>query len=245
MRHSRIEHQAVAIHNRSLHALVNTSRRSLPRKPSLLPVEFKPIGKLFSLLPRADQLDHSEKLLMSVVLLLLLEHKHEVVTKARLHHDPVDSAVERDVRGEEDDVLALQRGDALVLLHEVWHHLLERTLPLARGARTRATVRPQLARVLVLELLGVRHIGRTAIAQILARKQNRIGHLLHAQVADVAKWRATRRAARELRSAVRAHNMTALALKDRRQSVVEADRTLEQIHKVLVRVGGRRRRAAW
>ena len=39
-------------------------------------------------------------------------------------------------------ILTLQCGDALVLLHEVWHDLLQGALPLTRGPGTRAAVRP-------------------------------------------------------------------------------------------------------
>lgn len=114
-----------------------------------------------------------------------------MVPKARLHHHPVHSAIQRDIGRQKDDILALQRGDALMLLHEMRHDLLERALPLARGPGTRATVRPELARVLVLGLVGVRQIGGAPVAQVFAWEQNRVGHLLHAEVPDVAKWRAT------------------------------------------------------
>ena len=40
----------------------------------------------------------------------------------------------------ESSGLTLQCGDALVLLHEVWHHLLQRPLPLTRRTRARTAV---------------------------------------------------------------------------------------------------------
>ena len=78
-----------------------------------------------------------------------------MVAEAALHHDPVDGTGEVDVCGEEDDVFALQRRDRLVDLHQVRHHLLQRSLPLAAGTRTGAGVGPELASLLVLRLLGV------------------------------------------------------------------------------------------
>ena len=49
-----------------------------------------PISEAFGLLPGADELDDGEELLQAVVLFLLLQHQHEVVAEARLHHHPVD-----------------------------------------------------------------------------------------------------------------------------------------------------------
>ena len=100
----------------------------------------RPVREVFGLFLGADELDDGVEELLALVPLLLLEHEHEVVVEARLHHHPVDRARQVDVRGQEDDVFALQRRDALVLLHEVRHHLLKRALPLARRAGTRAVV---------------------------------------------------------------------------------------------------------
>ena len=102
-----------------------------------------PVREVLSLLLGADELDDGVEELLAFVALLLLENKHEIVVETRLHHHPVDSSRQVDVGGEEDDVFALQRRDALVLLHEVRHHLLETALPLARRARTRTVVRPE------------------------------------------------------------------------------------------------------
>ena len=80
---------------------------------------------------------------MPVELLLLLQHQHEVVAEAALHHHPVHSTLKSmltrggaegedkgfkshsvqivtgqvDVGGQEDDIFALQRRDGLVHLH--------------------------------------------------------------------------------------------------------------------------------
>ena len=102
----------------------------------------RPVREVFGLFLGADELDDGVEELLALVPLLLLEHEHEVVVEARLHHHPVDCTRQVDVRGQEDDVFALQRRDALVLLHEVRHHLLETALPLARCARTRAVIWP-------------------------------------------------------------------------------------------------------
>ncbi len=80
---------------------------------------------------------------------------HEMVAETALHHDPVDSAREVDVRGQEDYVLALQRGDGLVHLHQVRHHLLQGPLPLAGRPGAGAGVGPELAGLLVVNLFCV------------------------------------------------------------------------------------------
>lgn len=50
----------------------------------------------------------------------------------------------------------LQRGDGLVLVHQVRHDSVQGALPLAGGAGAGAGVRPKLAQLFVLRLVGVR-----------------------------------------------------------------------------------------
>jgi hypothetical protein len=58
----------------------------------------EPVGKVVCLFPCANQLDDRKKLLESIIFFLLFENQHKVVTKARLHHNPVDGAGECDIR---------------------------------------------------------------------------------------------------------------------------------------------------
>ena len=235
---------------------MNGSRGGLPGQASPLAVQLELVGELLGLLGRANELHDGEELLIVVVLLLLLEHEHEVVAEARLHHDPVDGTGQRDVRGQEDDVLALQSRDALVLQNEMRHDLVERALPLARLARARTIVwskfflqqqKQQLNKkyinihrhmqlfqtlttmILVVVLLLVGHGLDTSVDRVLARKLERVGELLHAQIAYVAERIATRRTARELGSTIRADDVTRVALHYWRHGEIEADGALEQV----------------
>lgn len=56
----------------------------------------------------------------------------------------------------------LQCSDGLVLVHQVRHDSVQRALPLAGGARAGAGVRPKLAELFVLRLVGVRQGDFTA-----------------------------------------------------------------------------------
>ena len=133
--------------------------------------------------------------------------------EAALHHDPVHGAREVDVRGQEDDVLSLKRGDALVVLHEVGHHLLEGALPLAGRAGAGAGVGPELAGFLVVGLLGVEEGNAAAGALVPTGEHHRGGNLLHGQVADVAaQLAAAGGAAGQLGPAGRAHQVAGVAL---------------------------------
>lgn len=124
---------------------------------------------------------------MAVELLLLLQHQHEMVPEAALHHHPVDSAGQIDVRRQEHNIFALQRGYALVRHHQVGHDQLECTLPFARGARTGTQVRPELAGLFVVCLFCVNERGGASVAAVLARELDVRGDLLHGQVPDVAQ----------------------------------------------------------
>lgn len=81
----------------------------------------------------------------------------------------------------------LQRGDGLVLVHQVRHDRVQRALPLARGPGAGAGVRPELAQLLVLRLVRVRQRHLAARRRILAGEEHRVGHLLHGEVADGAQ----------------------------------------------------------
>ena len=70
-------------------------------------MKHKPVHEVLRLLATADQLHDGVEHVRSVELLLLLQHEHEVIAEARLHHHPVNGARQIDVCREEDDVLAL------------------------------------------------------------------------------------------------------------------------------------------
>ena len=53
--------------------------------------KMRPVCKIFCLFSCAYELYYSKELLVAVKLLLLLQHKHEVVPKTALHHHPVHS----------------------------------------------------------------------------------------------------------------------------------------------------------
>ena len=65
-----------------------------------------PVGEVFGLFPRADELNDGEELLMTVDFLLLFQDEHKVMPEARLHHDPVHGPGKVDVGCEEHDVFA-------------------------------------------------------------------------------------------------------------------------------------------
>lgn len=65
-------------------------------------------------------------------------------------------------RGESGRGADLQRGDGLVRVHQVRHDGLQRAVPLAGGAGTRAGVRPELTHLLVVGLLAVMKVQQTA-----------------------------------------------------------------------------------
>ena len=66
-----------------------------------------PVHEILRLLLCADQLDDriEDLAIARLVLLLLLEHEHEVVSEAALHHHPVDRSGQVDVCSKEHDVL--------------------------------------------------------------------------------------------------------------------------------------------
>merc|ERR1719479_6566 len=112
------------------------------------------VCKIFCLFSCAYELYYCKELLVTVELLLLLQHKHEVVAKTALHHHPIHSTRQIDVGCQEDNIFALQRCDGLVHLHQVRHHLLKAALPFAASAGARTRIRSELASLLVIHLLS-------------------------------------------------------------------------------------------
>lgn len=118
-------------------------------------VQLKSVSKVFSLLTSSYQLHNCEELLVTIVLLLFLQDQHEVKAETGLHHHPVHGTREVNVCGKEDNVLPLQGGDGLVLVHQVGHDSIQGALPLAGSTRAGAGVRPELAQLLVVCFLCV------------------------------------------------------------------------------------------
>lgn len=123
---------------------------------------------------------------MTIALLLLLEHEHEVVAEAALHHHPVHSAGQIDLRRQKDDILAVQRGDVLMRVLQVNHHLVQLALPRARRAGARAAVRAEFADLLVLRFLVQAERHATAGRLVLAREHQVVSDLLHRQIPYIA-----------------------------------------------------------
>lgn len=85
-----VKHQTVAVHDGCGDAFMDGAWRCLPGKAAPVPIKLQAVGKALCLLARPDELYNGEELLVPVVLLLLLQHQHEVETEAGLHHHPVD-----------------------------------------------------------------------------------------------------------------------------------------------------------
>lgn len=158
-----VEHQAVAVHDGTADSLVDGARHRFPRQAAAIPVQLQSISEILRFLTRADELHDGEELLVAVELLLLLQHQHEVMAEAGLHHHPVDGAGQVYVGGEEHDVLSLQGCNAFMVHDEMRHDGVERALPFAAGARAWAQVRPELADLLVVGLFRVDQRGDTAV----------------------------------------------------------------------------------
>jgi hypothetical protein len=174
-----VEHQTVAVHDGTADSLVDAARHRFPRQPSSISVELESVGEILGLLSRPYELNDGEELLMAIELLLLLQHEHKVVAEAGLHHHPIDGSREVDVSGEKHNVLALQRRNAFVVHDEVWHDVVERSLPFAARARTGTQVRSKFAGLLVIGLLRVDERCDTAVVGVLAGKLHVRCDLLH------------------------------------------------------------------
>lgn len=81
----------------------------MPSQMEPAPVELQQVGEVLGPLASPDELCDGEELLVAVVLLLLPQHQHEVEAEAGLHHYPVHRARQVDVRGQEHNVLPLDR----------------------------------------------------------------------------------------------------------------------------------------
>lgn len=168
-----VKDEAVAVHDRRGHAVVDGPRRGFPREPPAVAVQLEAVGEVLGLFAGADEENDGKELLVAFVLLLLLQHQHEMVAEAGLHHDPVHRAGQVDVRRQEDDVLALQRGDGFVGVHQVGHDRFQGALPFAGSARAGAGVRAELANLLVIRLLAVVQRQQATPRGVLQRREKR------------------------------------------------------------------------
>ena len=107
-----------------------------------------------------------------------LQDQHEVVSVARLHHDPVHGSGKVDVSCQEHDVLPVQGCDGPMNLDQVGHHVLQGSLPFTTGSWTRTRLWTELATVLVLHLLRVKHRGSATDVVVLAGELDCAGRIL-------------------------------------------------------------------
>lgn len=164
-----VKNKAVAVHDGRGHPVVDGPGCGLPGQSPSVSIQLQSVGKVLGLLAGADEQNDGEELLVAFVLLLLLQHQHEVMAKARLHHHPVHSPGQVNVCSQKDDVFSLEGGDALVSVHEMGHHGFQRPLPLTGSTRTGAGVGAVFTDVLVLWLLRVVQSQGTARGGILQR----------------------------------------------------------------------------
>lgn len=158
-----------------------------------------------------------------------------------------------ETKGWGDAVSDLQRGDRLVLVHQMGHDGVQGALPLAGGTGARARVRPELAQLFVFCLVGVGQGDFAPRRGVLAGEEYGVGHLFHGEVPDGAQRASAGGAAGELGPTVGTylaerqnidlgvhrgrgdglmchrvtHQVSGLALQDRWQHIVETDGTLE------------------
>lgn len=240
MRYGCVEHQAVAVHDGCRHAVMDGAWRGLPGQSPPVPVQLQSVGEVLGLLAGANEQDDGKELLVALVLLLFLQHQHEVMAETGLHHHPVHGPWQVNVCGQKDDVFPLEGGDALMGVHEMGHHGFQGPLPLAGSARTRAGVGTVFTDVFVFWFLRVVQGQGTARGGILAGKQDCRGHLLHSQVPDAGRQGApARRAAAQLLAALVTHQVPGLALQDWGQDIVKADRALKERGQLVVLRGHR------
>ncbi len=116
MRNTHVENEAVAVRDGRLYAIVYATRRGFVDDTTLVAIELESVGVLFGLLASADDLHDGKELLIVIVFLLFLEHKHEMVPEARLHHYPIDGAIQSYIGRQKHNVFALQRCYSFVLL---------------------------------------------------------------------------------------------------------------------------------
>lgn len=145
--------------------------RCLPGQPAAVAIQLQSVRKVLRLLTGADEQHDGKKLLVTFVLLLFLQHQHEVVTKARLHHDPVNRPWKVNVCGKKNDVFSLKGGNAFVGMHEVGHHGFQGSLPFTGGTRAWAGVGTILTDVFVFWLFCVMECQRAACCGVLEKDQ--------------------------------------------------------------------------
>ena len=177
----------------------------LPGELASAASQLKLVAELLGKLLSADDLHNREKLLVTIVFLLLLQNQHEVAVVAVLHHDPVHGTGEVYVRREKDYVFAVERGDCLVRHEKVVQHRVELSLPSAGSAGTRAGVGPVLAHFLVRALLLVAEPERAPRGGVLAGELDRLCHFLHCQVPHAPQGSPATGTALELGPAVLAY----------------------------------------
>ena len=78
-----------------------------------------PLPESVGLFLSTDQLYDGKELLMTFVSFLFLQHQHEVVVETALHHDPVHSPGQVDVRGQKHNVFTAECRYGLVRREKV------------------------------------------------------------------------------------------------------------------------------
>ena len=81
MRYGCVEHQAVAVHDGCGHTIVDGPGRGLPGQSPPVSIQFQSVGEVLRLLASADEQDDGEELLVALILLLFLQHQHEVMAE--------------------------------------------------------------------------------------------------------------------------------------------------------------------
>lgn len=119
-----------------------------------------------------------------------------------------------------------------MLVEEVGWDLLQAPLPLAGGSWNGAGVGAELAVLLVVAFIAVEEPLVAAVQAETAREGDGLRHLLHRQVSDTAQRPPAAGAGVKLGTAVGADEVSAVALYDRRQDVVVADGTLEEVRQI-------------
>lgn len=168
-----VKDEAVAVHDRRSYTVMNRPWCSFPGEPSAVAVQLETVGEVLCLFASAYEEHNRKELLMAFIFLLLLQHQHEMVAEAGLHHDPVHRTGQVNVCCQEDDVLPLQCSDGFVGVHEVGHDCFQGALPFAGSARARAGVWAELANLLMLRLLTVVQRQQATRRGILQRGRKR------------------------------------------------------------------------
>lgn len=166
-----IKNEAVAVADGHGHPVMDGAGRCLPGQPVAAAMQLQSVLKVLCLLTGANEQHGGKKLLVTFTLLLFLQHQHEVVAKARLHHHPVHCPWQVNVCGKENDVFSLKGGNAFVGMHEVGHHGFQGSLPVTGGTRARAGVGTVLTDGFMFWLFCVVECQGAACCGILERDQ--------------------------------------------------------------------------